>query len=308
VAAPSPGSRLLEPLKTIRAGVLDVAYYERGPGDGTPVVLLHGFPYDIHAYTDVVGPLAQAGLRVIVPYLRGYGPTRFADPRTPRSGQQAALGADLRDLLDALELRRPILAGYDWGGRAACVAAALWPERCRGLVSVNPAYLIQDIAVADVPLRPELEAGLWYFFYFATERGRRGLEANRTEIARLIWERGSPEWAFDAATLARTAAAFDNDDYVEIVIHSYRHRLGLAPGDPSYENLEHALAALPPITVPAITLDPQADGNFPATDGTASAVHFTGPRTHRQIPDAGHNLPQEQPAAFADAVLELAGT
>jgi pimeloyl-ACP methyl ester carboxylesterase len=308
VSAPSPGSRLLEPLKTIRAGVLDVAYYERGPGDGMPVVLLHGFPYDIHAYTDVVGPLAQAGLRVIVPYLRGYGPTRFADLRTPRSGQQAALGADLRDLIDALELRRPILAGYDWGGRAACVAAALWPERCRGLVSVNPAYLIQDIAVADVPLRPELEAGLWYFFYFATERGRRGLEANRTEIARLIWERGSPEWAFDDATLARTAAAFDNDDYVEIVIHSYRHRLGLVPGDPAYENLEHALAALPPITVPAITLDPQADGNFPATDGTASAVHFTGPRTHRQIPDAGHNLPQEQPAAFADAVLELAGT
>jgi pimeloyl-ACP methyl ester carboxylesterase len=308
VTAPSPGSRLLEPLKTIRAGVLDVAYYERGPGDGMPVVLLHGFPYDIHAYTDVVGPLVQAGLRVIVPYLRGYGPTRFADVRTPRSGQQAALGADLRDLIDALELRRPILAGYDWGGRAACVVAALWPERCRGLVSVNPAYLIQDIAVADVPLRPELEAGLWYFFYFATERGRRGLEANRTEIARLIWERGSPEWAFDDATLARTAAAFDNDDYVEIVIHSYRHRLGLAPGDPTYENLEHALAALPPITVPAITLDPQADGNFPATDGTASAVYFTGPRTHRQIPDAGHNLPQEQPAAFADAVLEVAGT
>jgi pimeloyl-ACP methyl ester carboxylesterase len=308
VTAPSPGSRLLEPLKTIRAGVLDVAYYESGPADGTPVVLLHGFPYDIHAYADVAGPLAHAGLRVIVPYLRGYGPTRFVDPRTPRSGQQAALGADLRDLIDALELRRPILAGYDWGGRAACVVAALWPERCRGLVSVNPAYLIQDIAVAGVPLRPELEAGLWYFFYFATERGRRGLDANRTEIARLIWERGSPEWAFDDATLARTAAAFDNDDYVEIVIHSYRHRLGLAPGDPAYEDLEHALASLPPITVPAITLDPQADGNFPATDGTASAVHFTGPRTHRQIPDAGHNLPQEQPAAFADAVLELAGT
>jgi pimeloyl-ACP methyl ester carboxylesterase len=226
-----------------------------------------------------------------VPYLLGYGPTRFADLRTPRSGQQAALGADLRDLIDALELGRPILAGYDWGGRAAWVVAALWPERCRGLVSVNPAYLIQDIAVADVPLRPELEAGLWYFFYFATERGRRGLEANRIEIARLIWERGSPEWAFDDATLARTAAAFDNDDYVEIVVHSYRHRLGL-----------------PPITVPAITLDPTGDRNFPATDGTASAVHFTGPRTHCQIPDAGHNLPQEQPAAFADAVLELAGT
>jgi len=282
----------LEPLKTIRAGVLDVAYYECGPADGTPVVLLHGFPYDIHAYADVAGRLAHAGLRTVVPYLRGYGATRFADPGTPRSGQQAALGADLRELIDALGLDRPILAGYDWGGRAACVVAALWPERCRGLVTANPGYVIQDIAAAREPARPELEAGLWYFFYFATERGRRGLQANRAEIARLIWERASPEWGFDDATFARTAPAFENDDYVEIVIHSYRHRLGLAPGDPAYEEIESELALLPPVSVPAITLDPLADPNFPAGDGTAVARHFTGARIHRHVADAGHNLPQ----------------
>lgn len=296
----------LEPLKTIQAGVLDVAYFECGPADGTPVVLLHGFPYDIHAYADVAGRLAHAGLRVVVPYLRGYGATRFVDPATPRSGQQAALGADLRELIDALGLDRPILAGYDWGGRAACVVAALWPERCRGLVTANPGYSIQDIAIAGEPARPKLEAGLWYFFYFATERGRRGLQANRAEIARLIWERASPEWVFDDATFARTAAAFENDDYVEIVIHSYRHRLGLAPGDPAYEEIERELALLPPISVPAITLDPLADANFPAGDGTAVARHFTGARIHRHVRNAGHNLPQEQPAAFAEAVLELA--
>ena len=299
---------VLEPLKTIKAGPLNVAYYECGPAEGTPVVLLHGFPYDIHAYADVAGPLAHAGLRVVVPYLRGYGATRFVDPATPRSGQQAALGADLRELIDALGLDRPILAGYDWGGRAACVVAALWPERCRGLVTANPGYSIQDIAIAGEPARPELEAGLWYFFYFATERGRRGLQANRAEIARLIWERASPEWVFDDATFARSAAAFENDDYVEIVIHSYRHRLGLAPGDPAYEEIERELALLPSISVPAITLDPLADANFPAGDGTAVARHFTGTRIHRHVTNAGHNLPQEQPAAFAEAVLELAAT
>jgi pimeloyl-ACP methyl ester carboxylesterase len=295
-------------LRTIRAGVLDVAYHERGPADGTPVVLLHGFPYDIHAYAEVVGPLARAGMRAIVPFLRGHGATRFADAATPRSGQQAALGADLRELIDALALDRPILAGYDWGGRAACIVAALWPERCRGLVTANPGYSIQDIAAAGHPARPELEAGLWYFFYFATERGRRGLEANRAEIARLIWERASPEWRFDDATFARTAPAFANDDFVEIVIHSYRHRLGLAAGDPAYEQLERELATLPPVSVPTITLDPLADANFPAGDGTAVARHFTGARTHRHVAGAGHNLPQERPAAFAEAVLELAAS
>ncbi len=295
---------LLEPLRTVPAGVLDVAYHEAGPADGDPVLLLHGFPYDIHSYVDVIPLLAAAGRRVIVPYLRGHGPTRFTDPATPRSGQQAAIGADLVDLLDALDIPRAVLAGYDWGGRAACVAAALWPERCAGLVSVN-GYLIQDLSAATTPLPPALEAGFWYFFYFATERGRRGLTAHRRDVAKVIWTRNSPAWHFDDATLDRAARAFDNEDYVEVVLHSYRHRLGLARGAGPYAELEERLAALPPIPVPAVTLDGQADGNFPATDGTAAAAHFTGPRVHRQVPAAGHNLPQEAPEAFAAAILEL---
>jgi pimeloyl-ACP methyl ester carboxylesterase len=218
---------VLQPLKTARAGVLEVAYHEAGPADGEAVLLLHGFPYDIHSYVDVVPPLADAGLRVIVPYLRGHGPTRFVDASTPRSGQQAALGADVVELMDVLDIPRALLAGYDWGGRAACIVAALWPERCAGLVSVN-GYLIQDIAAATTPLRPDLEAGFWYFSYFATERGRRGLTENRRDIARVIWTRNSPKWHFDDATLDRAAEAFENNDYVEVVIHSYRHRLGLA--------------------------------------------------------------------------------
>jgi pimeloyl-ACP methyl ester carboxylesterase len=294
---------LLEPLRSVRAGVLDVAYHEAGPADGDPVLLLHGFPYDIHSYVDVIPLLAAAGRRVIVPYLRGHGPTRFLDPATPRSGQQAAIGADVVDLLDALGLPRAVLAGYDWGGRAACVAAALWPDRVAALVSVN-SYLVQDISTAMQPLRPDLEAGFWYFFYFLTERGHAGLTANRRGIAEVIWRRNSPRWTFDDATLDRAAEAFDNPDYVEVVIHSYRHRLGQAPGAPAYADLERALARTPPITVPAVTLDGTADGNFPATDGTPSAAHFTGPRLHRQVPDAGHNLPQEAPRAFAEAVLE----
>ncbi len=303
----SPSSDLprLEPLKTVRAGVLDVAYYEAGPGDGDAVLLLHGYPYDIHSYIDVIPLLTDAGLRVIVPYLRGHGATRFVDQSTPRSGQQAAIGADVIALLDALALPRAILAGYDWGGRAACVAAALWPERCSGLVSVN-SYQIQNINAALNPFPPALEAGFWYVYYFATEHGRRGLIANRRDIAKVIWTRNSPMWHFDDVTLDRAASAFDNDDYVDVVIHSYRHRLAEAPGYDQYAELESRLAALPPITVPAITLDGQADGNFPATDGSSSAKFFTGPRIHRQVPDAGHNLPQEAPRAFADAVLELA--
>jgi pimeloyl-ACP methyl ester carboxylesterase len=304
-AGPPTGLPRLEPLETVRAGVLEVAYHQAGPAGGAPVLLLHGYPYDVHSYEGVVPLLADAGLRVVVPYLRGHGPTRFLDPSTPRSGQQAAIGADVVDLLDALELPAAILAGYDWGGRAACVAAALWPRRCAGLVSVN-GYLIQDIAAATNPITPDREAGFWYFFYFATERGRRGLAANRLEIARVIWTRNSPNWRFDDATLDRAAAAFDNPDYVEVVIHSYRHRLGLAPGHAPYDELEERLAGQPPITVPAVTLDGQADGNFPATDGSAQAALFTGPRSHRQVPDAGHNLPQEAPQAFAQAVLDLA--
>jgi len=304
-AAPSGARRRLEPLRSVRTDVLEVAYFEAGPEDGGVVLLLHGFPYDIHSFVDVVPPLVKAGHRVIVPYLRGHGPTRFLDRATPRSGQQAALGADLLALMDALAIPDAILAGYDWGGRAANIVAALRPERCAGLVSVN-SYQIQNIADAVNPAPPESEAALWYFFYFATERGRRGLTANRREIAEVCWRRGSPHWNFDDATLDRTARAFDNDDYVEVVIHSYRHRLGLAPGYPPYEDLEQRLAALPPIGVPTITLDGQLDGYFPATDGTASAAHFTGPRTHRQVPNAGHNLPQENPEAFASAVVELA--
>ncbi len=295
----------LEPLRTVTTPVLDIAYHESGPADGDPVLLLHGFPYDIHSYVDVVPDLAGRGMRVIVPYLRGHGPTRFLDARTARSGQQAALGADVIDLMDALHIPRAVLAGYDWGGRAACVVAALWPERCAGLVSVNN-YLIQDISAATKPINPQLEAGFWYFFYFATERGRLGLTASRREIAEVIWTRNSPDWDFDEAILDRSAEAFSNDDYVDVVIHSYRHRLGLASGAAAYEGLEKRLAGQPPVTVPTITLDGLADGNFPATDGSPSARHFVGPREHRQVPRAGHNLPQEAPAAFAEAVLDVA--
>jgi pimeloyl-ACP methyl ester carboxylesterase len=291
-------------VERVRTPVLEVAYADVGPRDGDVVVLLHGWPYDVHSYDDVVPLLTAAGCRVVVPYLRGHGPTRFLDAATPRSGQQAALGKDVVDLLDALDVPRATLAGYDWGGRAACVAAALWPERCAGLVGVN-GYLVQDIARSMTPIRPDLEAGFWYFFYFLTERGAAGLRANRREIARVVWTRNSPAWSFDDAVLDRYAAAFDNPDYVDVVIHNYRHRLGQAPGDPAYEEIERALAALPPVPVPAVTLDGEADGNFPATDGSAQAAHFTGPRVHRTVPAAGHNLPAEAPEAFAAAVLEV---
>jgi pimeloyl-ACP methyl ester carboxylesterase len=302
--ARAPSSRRLEPLRHVDAGVLNVAYYEEGPVDGPVVLLLHGFPFDIHSYVDVVPRLAAEGCRAIVPYLRGYGPTRFLDKATPRSGEQAAMGADLMALMDALSIKRAVFAGYDWGGRAACVAAALWPDRCIGLVSVN-SYLIQNIAKAMVPVKPEHEVPLWYQYYFQLERGRAGLAANRHEIARILWKQWSPNWHFDDATFERTAAAHDNPDYVDVVIHSYRHRFGLADGDPQYADLQRRLAALPVIPVPAITLDGDADGVVPATDGTASALRFTSRRTHHVIPHAGHNLPQEEPEAFAAAVLEL---
>jgi pimeloyl-ACP methyl ester carboxylesterase len=252
-------------------------------------MLLHGFPYDIHSYVDVAPQLAAKGCRTIVPYLRGYGPTRFRDKATPRSGEQAAVGADLIALMDALGIGRAVFAGYDWGGRAACVGAALWPDRCIGLVSVN-GYLIQDIAGAMVPMRPEREVALWYQYYFQLERGRAGLGQPAREAIR---GSKSPNWRFDDATFERSAAAFDNPDYVDVVIHSYRHRFGLADGDPHYADLQRRLAALPAIAVPAITLDGEGDGVAPATDGSASAAKFTGPRSHRVIPGAGHNLPQE---------------
>jgi pimeloyl-ACP methyl ester carboxylesterase len=296
----------LEPIRHIDAGVLNVAFYEAGPADGPVAVLLHGFPYDVHSYVDVAPRLADKGCRVIVPYLRGYGPTRFLDPSTPRSGEQAAIGADLIALIDALSIKRAVFAGYDWGGRAACIGAALWPERCLGLVSVN-GYLIQDIAKAMRPAGVAQELAFWYQWYFQIERGREGLAANRREIARVLWRQWSPNWQFDPETLERTAAAHDNPDYVDIVIHSYRHRYGLDEGDPRYADIQRRLADLPPITVPTITLDGDADGVAPASDGSSQAARFTGPREHRVIPRAGHNLPQEAPDAFADAVMDLIG-
>jgi pimeloyl-ACP methyl ester carboxylesterase len=307
MASRASSSQRLEPLRHVDAGVLNIAYYEAGPADGPVAVLLHGFPYDIHSYVDVAPILAAQGCRVIVPYLRGYGPTRFLDAATMRSGEQAAIGADLMALMDALSISRAVFAGYDWGGRAACVGAALWPERCIGLVSVN-SYLIQDIANALKPAKAEREVPLWYQWYFQIERGRAGLGADRRSITRILWQQWSPNWKFDEACLERTSIAHDNPDYVDIVIHSYRHRYGLVDGDPRYADSQRKLAGLPAITVPAITLDGEADGVASASDGKASSAKFTGRRVHRKIPRAGHNLPQEEPEAFAAAVMELIRT
>jgi pimeloyl-ACP methyl ester carboxylesterase len=304
--ARASSTQRLEPLHHVDAGPLSVAYHEAGPADGPVAVLLHGFPYDIHSYVDVAPQLAAQGCRVIVPYLRGYGPTRFRDKATPRSGEQAAMGTDLMALMDALRIPRAVFAGYDWGGRAACVGAASWPDRCIGLISVN-SYLIQDIARAMAPAPAIREVPLWYQYYFQLERGRAGLAANRRDIARILWRQWSPNWDFDEACFERTAAAHDNPDYVDVVIHSYRHRFGLAEGDPQYADVQRKLAALPPITVPTITLDGAGDGVIPATDGKASAAKFANRIAHRVIPRAGHNLPQEEPEAFAAAVMELIG-
>jgi pimeloyl-ACP methyl ester carboxylesterase len=294
----------LAPLRTIEAGVLAVAYHESGPASGPPVFLMHGFPYDIHAYAEVVPALVQAGCRVIVAYLRGYGATRFLDASTPRSGEQAALGADLLALMDALVIPRAVLAGYDWGGRACCVVAALWPQRCAGLVSLN-SYNIFNHARALEPDTPDNERKLWYQYYFHSERGREGLRRNRRGLARLLWQTWSSSWQFDDATFHRTAAAFDNPDFVDVVIHSYRHRYKLVPGDPAYAAIERQLALQPPITVPTITFDGTDDGVRPPSPASAHAHHFTGWREHHVVPGAGHNLPQEQPAVFAQAVLQL---
>ena len=296
----------LGPQRRVRAGVLDVAFHESGDPSGPAVVLLHGFPYDVHAYAQVAPLLAANGCRVVVPYLRGYGSTAFVEPTTMRSGQQGALAADLLALLDALQIERALLAGYDWGGRAACVVAALWPERCAALVSAG-SYNIQQLARANEPLPAADEQRLWYQYYFLTMRGEAGLRTQRRALCRLLWQTWSPGWMFDDATFERTAAAFDNADFIDVVIHSYRHRHLQAAGDAAYDEIEHRLAAQPPISVPALTFDGAADG-VAAVAGTAQhAHHFIGPRTHRVIAGAGHNLPQEQPAVFAAAVLELLG-
>ncbi|KAH8901044.1 alpha/beta-hydrolase [Thozetella sp. PMI_491] len=295
----------LEPLKYVNTSRLRVAYYEAGPPNGTVVLLLHGWPYDIHSYVEVAPALVAQGYRVVAPYLRGNGPTTFLRTDTFRSGEQAALGSDVIELLDALEIPRAIFAGYDWGGRGANVAAALWPERCLGLVSVN-SYLIQNLTAAWTPLDANIEAGFWYFYYFLTPRGEAALAVHPKDIARVVWTRNSPQWNYTEAELDRAAETFVNPDYISIVTHVYRHRLLYAPGDPDYTHLEEALLKQPPIPVPAVTLDGLADGNFPATDGSSSAKLFSGPRVHHRIERAGHNLPQERPDAFVEAVLEVA--
>jgi pimeloyl-ACP methyl ester carboxylesterase len=289
--------------RTVRTPALEIAYEESGPPDGPPVVLLHGFPYAPRGYDAVVAMLAAAGRRCLVPYLRGYGPTRFLDAARPRSGQQAALGQDLLDFLDALAIPRAVLGGYDWGGRAACVVAALWPERVTGLVTCT-GYNIQDIAASAKPASAEQEHRWWYQYYFHTERGRAGLEANRGEIARLLWRLWSPDWAFDDATFAASASAFENPDFVAVVIQSYRHRFGYAPGDASLEGIEAALAARPRIAVPTIAPHGETDGVGPVEGSIGHARFFSGSYERRVVPRAGHNVPQEAPEAFA-AVLAL---
>jgi len=291
-------------LRSVDAGVLNVAFEEAGSRDGWPVLLLHGFPYDAQAYDAVTPLLVSAGARVIVPWLRGYGPTRFRSAETPRSGEQAALGKDLLDLMDALQIRSAVLAGYDWGGRAACIVSALWPDRVQALVSQN-GYNIQDIARSNEPQAPEDELRYWYQYYFHSERGRRGLAQNRRDLCRLLWRLWSPKWRFDEATFDRTARSFDNPDFVEVVIHSYRHRFGLVAGDPSLQAIERQLAAQPPIIVPAVTLDGDADGVLTSGGTAKHAPRFTGPHEHRIVPDGGHNLPQEMPEVFAAAILDV---
>ena len=291
-------------VKRVEAGVLSVAYEEAGAATGTPVLLLHGFPYDPHAYDDVVPLLAEAGCRVLVPYLRGYGPTRFLSDATLRSGRQAVLGHDLLALMNALGIERGVVAGYDWGGRAACIVAALWPERVRGLVS-GGGYNIQNIPGALKPETPERELALWYQYYFHSERGRAGLQAHRYELGKLLWRLWSPSWRFDEATYARTAASFENSDFVAVVIHSYRHRFALVPGDSTVEDTERRLATQPPITVPAITLHGSDNGVSPVASSERHARHFTGAYERRVVPGVGHNVPQEAPREFAAAVLSL---
>jgi pimeloyl-ACP methyl ester carboxylesterase len=307
VPLPTPqGDKSLGPIKQINAGDLSVGYAEAGPSGGPAVLLLHGWPYDVHSYADVAPLLASKGYHVITPHLRGFGTTRFLSDSTPRNGQQAALGADAVALMDAFKIQRAIVAGYDWGARTAAIVAALWPERCKALVSVS-GYLIGSQRANQAPLPPAAEYQWWYQYYFATERGRAGYEKYRGEFAKLIWQIASPKWRFDDATFARSAASWDNPDHVDIVIHNYRWRLGLAKGEPRYDDLERKLADGPSITVPTITLEGDANG-APHPEPAAYATKFSGKYHHRLIPGGvGHNLPQEAPQAFAEAVIEADG-
>jgi pimeloyl-ACP methyl ester carboxylesterase len=291
-------------LKQIDAGVLNVGYAEAGPAGGPPVVLLHGWPYDIHSYVDVAPLLASQGYRVIVPYLRGYGTTRFLSGDTFRNGQQSAIAADIIALMDALRIDKAIVAGFDWGARTADIMAALWPERCKAIVSVS-GYLIVNLEANQQPLPPQAEYGWWYQYYFTTDRGEHGYSQYRHDFNKLIWQIASPKWHFDDVTYERTAAAFDNPDHVSIVIHNYRWRLKLAKGEPRYDAFEQKLVEAPPITVPAITIASDFDGA--AADGRAYAKRFSGKYSHRVLSGIGHNVPQEAPQAFASAVVDVAG-
>ena len=299
----TPGTNVsFASLKQVHAGLLDVGYAEAGPVDGPVVILLHGWPYDIHSYVDVAPLLAQAGYRVIVPYLRGYGSTRFLSGATFRNGQQSVVAVDIIALMDALKIKKAIVGGYDWGARTADIMAALWPERCKALVSVS-GYLITNLKANKQPLPPEAELGWWYQYYFATERGLLGYDKNRHDFAKLIWKIASPKWDFDDATFDRSAAAFDNPDHVAIVIHNYRWRLSLAPGEAKYDHLERRLQEAPVIAVPTITIGSDFDGA--AADGTAYARQFSGKYSHRTLNGIGHNVPQEAPQAFAQAVVDV---
>jgi pimeloyl-ACP methyl ester carboxylesterase len=292
------------PMKQIDAGLLNVGYTETGPLNGSPVILLHGWPYDIYSYVDVAPRLAAAGYRVIVPFLRGYGSTRFLSSETQRNGQQSALAADVIALMDTLKFDRAIVAGFDWGARTADIVAALWPERCKAVVSVS-GYLIGSRESNKVPLPPAAEFQWWYQFYFATERGRMGYEANRRAFNKLIWKQASPQWSFDDATFDRSAASFENPDHVSIVIHNYRWRIGLVDGESRYDEFERRLAELPPIKLPAITLEGDSNG-APHPDPNVYAKKFSGKYQHRVVNGGvGHNLPQEAPEAFAQAVIDV---
>ncbi|MGB8632428.1 MAG: alpha/beta hydrolase [Xanthobacteraceae bacterium] len=293
------------PLKQVEAGVLNVGYAEAGPGDGAPVILLHGWPYDIHSFVDVAPALASAGYRVIVPYIRGYGSTRFLSSETMRNGQPSAVAVDTIALMDALKIEKPVLAGFDWGARTADIIAALWPERCKALVSVS-GYLIGSQESGRMPLPPSAELQWWYQFYFATDRGRDGYDKYRHDFSKLIWRLASPKWNFDDATYDRSAAAFENPDHVSVVIHNYRWRLGLAEGEAKYDDLEKKLAEAPVIAVPTITMEGDANG-APHPEPSAYAKKFSDKYEHRTITGGiGHNLPQEAPQAFADAIVSVA--